>query len=284
MAIPPAAQRPRWSLHDIPWGAFRRELVDEETLHLVKAAGLVEHNAASYGRYLHGVFHDDAVFRAVIDRWVAEEEQHGAALRRWAEQADPTFDGGAALARFSDTVRLPEGASVSVRGSRLGELVARCTVEIGTATFYTALRESVVEPVLREICRRIAGDEARHYRLFLDHARRYRSTRPRWRMLGVVLGRIADTGDDELAFAWHASGARGRYRRRRAGAAFHCASLRRYRATHIQRAARLAAQAAGYANDGWLVGLGASLGWRVLRRQLRWAGKWAAREPTPRKQ
>jgi rubrerythrin len=269
---PPAHRRQaqRWSEADLPWHCLRRDLVDPETLNVVKAACLVEHNAASYGRYLHAIFPDDAAIAGAIDRWVAEEENHGAVLRRWAREVDPAFDGEAALARFADTVRLPEDARTSVRGSRLGELVARCMVEVGTSTFYAALRESAREPVLREICRRIAGDEGRHYRMFLDHARRYRGTRPRYEMLLVALGRIADTGDDELAWAWHAgTGATGPYRRRRARAAFHRASLSRYRFDHIQRAARMLAQAVGFAADGWLARAAGVLGWRLLRLHLR---------------
>ena len=59
--------------------------------------------------------------------------------------------------------------SASRRGSRAGELVARCVVEIGTSAYYTALREAAQEPVLQEICRHIAADELRHYRLFYKH-------------------------------------------------------------------------------------------------------------------
>ena len=45
-------------------------------------------------------------------------------------------------------------------------MIARCIVETGTSSYYTALHEAAAEPVLQEICRRIAADELRHYRLF----------------------------------------------------------------------------------------------------------------------
>src|SRR5258708_25612692 len=51
------------------------------------------------------------------------------------------------------------------------EMVARCVVEIGTSAYYTALREAAAEPVLQEICRHIAADELRHYRLFYKNLR-----------------------------------------------------------------------------------------------------------------
>ena len=53
-----------------------------------------------------------------------------------------------------------------MRGSRAGELLARCVVESGTCSYYAALRDATREPVLRQICHHIAQDEARHYRLF----------------------------------------------------------------------------------------------------------------------
>ena len=61
------------------------------------------------------------------------------------------------------------GAWRSSRGSRCGELVARCIVETGTSSYDTALMDAVEEPVLKEICRNIAADELRHYKLFYDH-------------------------------------------------------------------------------------------------------------------
>ncbi len=49
------------------------------------------------------------------------------------------------------------------------------------ARYYTALREAAAEPVLQEICRHIAADELRHYRLFyknLDRVLAKRADRP----------------------------------------------------------------------------------------------------------
>ena len=73
-----------WTLDDIAWGRFDRSKVDPELLRLVKAASLVEHNGADYAQYLGRVFHDDAAFQEVAQRWGEEEIQHGRALARWA--------------------------------------------------------------------------------------------------------------------------------------------------------------------------------------------------------
>jgi hypothetical protein len=150
------------------------------------------------------VFQGDDAFCAAASHWGVEEAQHGAALARWATLVDPQFDFDAALAHFRAHYRLPLEAAGSVRGSRAGELLARCVVESGTCSYYSALRDASGEPVLRQICQRIAQDEAHHYRLFHTHYRRHPRL-PLWRRLQVALGRVAETGDDELARAWYAA-------------------------------------------------------------------------------
>ncbi len=85
-----------WTDDDIPWDRFRADLIEGDLVRLIAAASLVEHNAGEYGRYLARVFADDAAFCAELGRWVAEERQHGEALRRWAMLADPGFAGATA--------------------------------------------------------------------------------------------------------------------------------------------------------------------------------------------
>ena len=131
--------------------------------------------------------------------------QHGDALGRWATLADPSWDYKAAFARFRAGYRIPLEAEASMRGSRTGELIARCMVETGTSSYYTALGEATAEPVLKQICRLIAADEFRHFKLFYDHMRRWlaREHIGLPRRLRIAAGRIGETEDDELAFAWH---------------------------------------------------------------------------------
>src|SRR6185369_10435936 len=102
-----------------------------------------------------------------------EEVQHGKALKRWAQLADPSWDFDSAFKRFTDGFKLPLEATTSVRGTRTGELISRCIVETGTSSYYTALADTSDEPVLKEICRKLAADELRHYKLFYAHMTRY---------------------------------------------------------------------------------------------------------------
>ena len=60
-----------WTLDDIPWAQFDAKKVDVETLKLIKAAALVEHNGHDYATYLCNVFHDDPAFQEVAKIWAA---------------------------------------------------------------------------------------------------------------------------------------------------------------------------------------------------------------------
>ena len=142
-----------WTLDDIPWDRFDAARVDPEALRVVKAASMVESNGGDYATYLCNVFRDDPEFQLAARAWAEEEVQHGRALARWAALADPGFDFADSFKRFTDGYRLPLEAAGSVRGSRTGELVARCVVETGTSSFYTALKEATEEPVLKLIGR-----------------------------------------------------------------------------------------------------------------------------------
>ena len=135
-----------WTLDDIPWDQFDRSKLDPEMVKIAKAACMVEHHSADYGQYLCGVFHDDPGFCADALAWAREEVQHGAVLRRYAELADPAFDFDATFARFVAGHPIDTDASDSIRGSRCGEMVARCIVEVGTSTYYSALRDAAEEP------------------------------------------------------------------------------------------------------------------------------------------
>src|SRR3546814_19558312 len=106
---------------------------------------------------------------------------------------------------FREGVRPDVDATESIRGSRAGELVARCMVEVGTSSYYRALGDAATEPALKAICRFIAGDELRHYKLFYDHLKRFLEQDKIGTLtrLRLALGRILDTEDDELPYAFY---------------------------------------------------------------------------------
>src|SRR5437868_4408101 len=126
---------PRWTLDDIPWERFDPSKVDPELLRIVKAASLTEYDGGDYARFLARIFHDDPEFQETARRWGEEEIQHGRALARWASLADPRFDLDSVFRRFKAGYDNGLGGDASKRGSRSGEMIARCMVEIGTSSY-----------------------------------------------------------------------------------------------------------------------------------------------------
>jgi rubrerythrin len=265
-----------WTLDDIPWERFDASQVDPEILKIVKAASLVEHNGYAYARYLEQVFGDDPAFQTAAWRWAREEVQHGDALARWAALADPSFDFAAAFALFAAKIKLPTGAQHSVRGTRAGELVARCVVEVGTSSYYSALASAAKEPVLHEICKHIAADEVRHYKLFYTHLKDYLARErigPLRRVL-VALGRLTESEDDELAFAYYAANHAkdGPYERKRYKRAYARRAYRFFRPAHVERAVAMTMKAVGLNPRGRLSrGLARLAGWFLSARAERLA-------------
>ena len=256
-----------WTLDDIPWDRFDTRRVDADILALVKAASLVEGNGAAYADHLCRVFADDPEFQASARRWGEEEAQHGAALGRWAMLADPEFDFAAALRRFREGYRIDFGCANSRRGSRSGEMIARCIVETGTSSYYSALCEAAREPVLRQICRHIAADELRHYKLFYKTLRRYLD-RERVGLAGrlrVAIRRLAEAGDDELAYAYYAANEGGRqYERQRCRRAYARRAYAVYRPHHVERGVAMIMKALGLAPQGSVARTASRITWRAM--------------------
>jgi len=271
-----------WTLDDIRWDKFEADKVDKNLLKIVKAASLVEYNGEKYTAYLCNVFHDDAEFQADARRWGEEEQQHGVALGRWAEMADPGFDFEAAVERFNAGFEGPPlDVDSSVRGSRSGELVARCIVESGTSSYYSALAAATNEPVLKDICRRIAGDEFRHYKLFYDALGRYQKSEglSRFERLRVALGRVSETEDDELSYAYYAANAEEfrEYDRKAASSEYLGRAYNYYQPQHIERAASMILKAVGITPKDWVGRLaGRTAYWFLRMRKLRYGAPAAA--------
>jgi len=263
-----------WSLQDIDFSKFDASKVDPETLQAVKAASLVEYNAADYVAYLSKVFGGDPAIMADIERWGSEEIQHGTALAAWAKCADPSFDFDAAFARFRAGYKLPLDVSASVRGSRVGEMIARCVVESGTSSYYSAIRDATDEPVLKDIATRIAADEFRHYRLFYELSLKCAPLEQQrfWNRLKVALGRVQETEDDELAYAYYcANVAEGRepYDRARFSREYNRRVLRFYRPHHIHKAASMVAKAVGLHPQGPTAKVAGNVLWWVMQARGR---------------
>src|SRR5882724_3600237 len=263
-----------WSLDDVDWSRFDGSKVDDSLLSAIKAASLVEYNAPDYVTYLKRVYRGapDSMMRR-IERWGEEEIQHGMALGRWAQLADPSFDFETAFARFRALYRAPqfESGEGSVRGSRRGEMIARCVVESGTSSLYSAIRDASEEPVLKEVAGRIAADEFRHYKLFYEILQAESEPElPAWRKLWVAFTRVNESDDDELACAYYcanvpaAQTASHPYRRRDYARAYQNKVMMFYRRHHIDKLVRMVVKPAGLNPSGRVSQCASAVLWRVL--------------------
>jgi hypothetical protein len=265
-----------WTMDEVHWDWFDPSRVEPGLLAAVKAAALVEYNAPDYVAYLKRVFDGaspDTI--AAIEQWGAEESQHGRALGRYAEMADPSFKLEEAFARFRGGYTVPyfHGTGGSVRGSRRGEMISRCVVESGTSSYYSAMRDASEEPLLREIAGRIAADEYRHYKLFYDtlHAQ----PEPDlgfFRKLWIAVGRVREGDDDELAFAYYCANVKAEeaaskpYNRKTYSRLSSANGANIYNRKHIQKLVQMVTKAIGADPHGWLAELAGSLIWRRLRK------------------
>jgi hypothetical protein len=265
-----------WSLDDVAWNKFDAAKVDTRLLAAVKAASLVEYNAPDYVTYLSRVFQDGpAQTLTDLERWGQEEIQHGQVLGRWAEMADSTFSFEDAFARFRAGYRPAHFAkedAISVRGSRRGELIARCVVECGTSSYYSAIRDATDEPVLKEIAGRIAADEFRHYRLFLETLNAQpEADLPVWKKLYLAFTRVQESDDDELAYAYYCANVpssevtRTPYNRLHYSRAYNATAMTLYRRHHIRKLVQMVAKACGLGARSWLTNLASAALWQALR-------------------
>ncbi|WNM08764.1 ferritin-like domain-containing protein [Komagataeibacter nataicola] len=269
-----------WRIEQMNWNSFDPQRVDPDMIPVIKAASVVERNGLDYARYLKNVFADDPAFARAADNWAVEEVQHGDALGRWAMLADPGWDYMTAFARYQKAYSLDLEVDASIRGSRTGELIARCMVETGTSSFYTALADATDEPLLKAICKQIAADEYRHFKLFYDHMHRYlrRERLGVWQRTRIALGRVTESEDDELASAFHTTNepASMPYDHRRCIAAYMSRALRLYKPRHAVRVTGMILKTIGWAPHGRLSGLLSSAVYRLLMMRQRKSARMTA--------
>ena len=271
---------PHWNMDDIDYTKIDRSKITDDLLKVVKAAALVEYNAVAYSSYLEKVFADDPAFQAMSRCWATEEVQHGKSLGKWAETVDPTWSLETAMAKFRAGYQIEHiNNSESVRGSRAGEMVARCMVETGTSSYYSAIGMNTDEPVLKEICAKIAGDEFRHYKLFYDTLNRYLKIEGMTRMqrFKIALSRIAESEDDELSYAFYAANANDNeaYDRKTWNREYMKRAYSYYKEPQVDRAVAMVFKACGFDPKG-LAGKSASkIAWWLIQKNVKGAEKTA---------
>jgi hypothetical protein len=196
----------RWRLADINFDGIDRALIADDAMafKIVLLASFIEIGSDLYADNLFAYFADDGEVSAWLRQsWQPEEVQHGNALRAYAVHVWPEVDWKLRFdeffAAYSRTCTVSE-----LEPARALELAARCIVETGTSTFYSALHHYAREPVLKDLAARIFADEVRHYKHFYHHFCRYqqREQHSRWRIGRTLLKRLVETrtGDGYYAY------------------------------------------------------------------------------------
>ncbi len=244
----------KWKFDDIDWSLFDPQKINPEILRIIKAGSVIEHNSSDYGLYLKNVFSGDDIFHREIEWWVKDEVKHGKVLAKWIKLADPSFDFEERFKAYVEGFPIDVEATESIRGSRAAELLTRCMVEIGTSSFYMAMKDATDEPLLKHICGKIAADELRHYKLFYTHLQRYQYKEKLnlLKRFKVTFSRLFGSQDDELPFAYYiANNERGLYSRHHYTQVYSKGVYSCYKKIHIERAMALFCKAIGVAPQGW---------------------------------
>ncbi|QIM49498.1 ferritin-like domain-containing protein [Pusillimonas sp. DMV24BSW_D] len=197
-----------WSLDNVPLHDVDLELVrdNEDLFYMVAGASFIEIAADLYTRNLIEYYSDAPEIQEWLEtKWQHEELRHGYVLKAYTQHVWPEFDWERAYQSFFTEYSAMCTAD-ELEPTQGLEMVARCVVETGTATFYTALASQATEPVLAGIAQRIRADEVSHYKHFFQYFRKYRETQNpgRWKVFGALKRRILEARSSDADCAlWH---------------------------------------------------------------------------------
>lgn len=197
-----------WSMQEIDYSGINVARVRENRtlFYLVVCASFVESGSDLYAGNLAQYYADQPeAAHWLMHHWEREELQHGRALRRYVETVWPEFDWERGYARFFEEYSVT--CSVDhFEPTQALEMVARCVVEMGTATFYRAIAQAAAEadePVLRDLASRISADEVRHYKHFFRffNACNAREGVGRMRVLKALASRLREIKNEDSMIA-----------------------------------------------------------------------------------
>lgn len=194
-----------WKIADLDFSKINIAQVrpDENLFYLAACASFVESGSDLYTQNLVDYYGDEPEISTWLrEQWEVEELQHGQALRAYVEHIWPEFDWQTAYRNFLDEYSTYCKVEL-LEPSKGLEMVARCVVEAGTATFYSALSRSTDEPVLKDLASRIAKDEVNHYKHFFRYFRRFRQHEGlrRHSIFGALRRRTLEIKNEDAACA-----------------------------------------------------------------------------------
>ena len=208
-----------WHLDDISYGDIdiARVREREELFILVCSASFIESCSDIYTHNLVTNFADDSEIADWLSgQWEPEELLHGRALKAYVEHVWPEFDWNRAFADL--LLEYSRLCSVEkLEPTRAQEMVSRCIVEMGTATYYEALHAVCDEPILQDLAWRIRNDELKHYKHFYRYFLKYQKEDPisRSQVVAALWRRLIELQQTDTKIAiryaskWRCSGREG---------------------------------------------------------------------------
>ena len=197
-----------WSLDDIAYNSIESASVrgHDSLFYLVTAASFVEIASDLYTQNLVQHYAADGEVTDWLEAsWQHEEVQHGYALRKYVNSVWPEFPWEEAYQNFlAEYSKLCNTEHFEPTPGL--EMVARCVIEMGTASFYKSLSAFADEPVLCDLANRIQSDEIGHFKHFLRFFERYnlQEQQSRFRVLRAIGHRLLEVrGDDADCALWH---------------------------------------------------------------------------------
>ncbi|MBC7489475.1 MAG: ferritin-like domain-containing protein [Glaciimonas sp.] len=196
---------PQWTIANLAFSTIDidKTRTDENLFYLAACASFVESGSDLYTQNLIAYYGDDPeIVDWLTHHWEVEELQHGNALQAYIAHVWPEFNWQLAYNDF-----LEEYAHYCkvelLETSKALEMVARCVVETGTATFYQALARSTDEPIMHDLANRIANDEVNHYKHFFRYFRRLRQKEclSRRHIFGALSRRAMEIKTEDTACA-----------------------------------------------------------------------------------
>jgi Fatty acid desaturase len=157
------AERVRWRMIDVPWGDIDKAKVSPGLIALVREATYAELTTFSATRRFLQEFADDADLSQWMSVWFYEETKHPQVLMRWLSHFGESCD-----ERFVSRGRV----TAPFMKSRFGTLVTNVISELVASNSYLSLHRHSSEPVLAQIAKNLAADEARHASSFYAFARK----------------------------------------------------------------------------------------------------------------
>jgi hypothetical protein len=187
------SEKARWKMGDIPWNAIEKDKVTKHTLDVVRTLFTAELTTYNATEQFLAVFKDDPDFTQWVTVWLYEETKHPQAWLRYLTAFGEVFDGAFLMKGRETTKFLP---------SKMTTLAMNVFSEVSATHSYLTLAANAKDPVLKQVARCLAADEARHASHFLAYARKLLAEgTDRARMLAdaAVVPYIWMTAKDDLS-------------------------------------------------------------------------------------